>query len=336
MRRASLVAAALAALVAVASTTAPRLAHADEEPEPESLTGKYSSYEQESIDAASESLGTSIDLDAEGKTLERVDIVTLEVFEKRDPIPRIANVLHVVTRPYVVAREVLLKVGAPYRRVVADEVARNLRLLPPLSLVIVVPMRGSAPDKVRLVIVTKDVWSLRASWNISVTPGGVENFLLQPSETNLFGTHHSVSATYIRLPESYTLGAGYAIPRLLGSRVAVSANAGLLMNSRRGEPEGSFGGLSVGQPLFSTRTKWAWTATGSWRNEVTRRYVNARLANFDALRTPADTSDDVPYQYRTDSAAASLGATRSFGWRTKNDFSVAVELSRRAYHTIDT
>src|SRR5689334_15893825 len=79
---------AAAWLVAVA--LAPAVARA--EGEPKTISGQYSPYEQASIDQALATLGTGLDPQPEGKTVEGIDVVTFDVIEPRDPAPRILNV----------------------------------------------------------------------------------------------------------------------------------------------------------------------------------------------------------------------------------------------------
>ncbi|HEU4536906.1 MAG TPA: hypothetical protein VFS00_22440, partial [Polyangiaceae bacterium] len=287
---------------------------------PESRTGAYSPYERSTIERVLARRGGSIEPAPEGKTIEAVDIEVLEVIEDRDPAPGFLNVLHHRSRDYVVRREVLLRPGEPYQKVVVDETARNLRRLPPLSLVVCVPTRGSAPGKVRLLVIVKDIWSLRLSTDVSYTSGGLEGLLLAPVEINLLGTQQSVGASFGYAPESYTVGLQYGVPRLFGSRVATSASGGVYVNRDRGEPEGSTGAFEVGLPLYSTRTPWAWSATASWSERVVRRYVNAVLGRFDAEATPAE--DGIPFQYRARSNFGRAFVTRSFGWAQKLDLSL--------------
>ena len=135
------------------------------------------------------------------------------------------------------------------------------------------------------------------------------------------------------LPESYTLGGRYGIPRLLGSRVAVLADANIIVNRRTNRPEGSFGALSVGKPLFSTLTEWSWQTSAAWRYEVLRRYSQARLSTFNARLTPQD--DAIPFEYRGDRLAAAASVTRSYGWAIKNNLTPGFEMSRRVYATFD-
>jgi hypothetical protein len=301
---------------------------------PVSRTGGYSPYEQETLAAALRDRGTEIDPAPEGKTIEQIEIAPLEVFEPRDPAPGVLNRLHATTRPYVVRREVLVAEGQPYRKVLVDETARNLRQISQLSLVLAVPVRGSAPDKVRLLVITKDVWSLRLNWDISFSSGGLESLTLQPTEANLLGSQQTASVQTQILPESYSLGARYGVPRLWGSRVAMLADANIIVNRRSGQPEGSYGTLSVGKPLFSTLTEWSWQSSAAWRTDVVRRYSQARLSTYDAKATP-DSNDAIPFQYRGARLAASASLTRSFGWAIKNNVTPGFEMSRRVYTTFD-
>src|SRR5262245_31287229 len=106
----------LAALVAGAALPL----QASAEPAVAPKKGKYSRYEQESLDAALAQLHGVIDPNPEGKILEGYAIVTLKVFEPRDFIPRIflgfVNFFHATTRQYVIEREVLLPRGARYEK----------------------------------------------------------------------------------------------------------------------------------------------------------------------------------------------------------------------------
>ncbi len=304
------------------------VARADSPP-PVSRTGAYSRYERETIEMVSRDRKLELDPAPEDKVIEAIDVVSLDVIEPRDPVPGILNLLHHTSRPHVIRRESLLQVGEPYRKVLADETARNLRRYSQLSLVLVLPVRGSAPDRVRLTIVTKDTWSLRLNWDAAFSSGGLERLVLAPTETNLLGYQHTVGAQLSVLPASFETGLRYSIPRVLGSRIAASAATSLIVRREGGHVEGSSGGVSIGQSLFSTRTPWAWNVGASWRNEIVRRYVNASLAIFDSPLT--DRPGDLPFLYRSNTAAASASVTRSLGWALKNDFTLALDYTRRHY-----
>jgi len=323
----------LAALVAVLLVAPSWSAKARAQSAPVTKSFGYSPYEKDTIEEALRELNVRVDPAPEGKIVEDVQTYRIDVFEKRDPIPRFVNVFHALTRERIILREYLQNIGDPYQQLLVDETERNLRGLQQLSLVLAIPLRGSAPDRVRLLIITKDVWSLRLQWDIALSNGGLERLVINPAETNLAGLHQSLGVSYTYLPLSTSLGAYYAIPRILTSRVAAAATVNLTFNNQSGNPEGSYGGVSVGQPLWSTHTDWAWSVTGQWRNEMTRRYSAAKLATFDSDRTPQP--DRIPYEYRSDLVYASAAVTRSFGWAYKNDFIFSFDASHKAYHSDD-
>jgi len=293
----------------------------------------YSPYERDTIKDVLAEKQLEADEKPEGKVIEAVDIVPLEVIEKRDPVPGFLNIFHVTSRRYVIRRELLLEHGHAYRQELADETARNLRNIPQFSLVLVFAARGSKAGHVRLIVVTKDVCSLRVNTSFRLSPGGIEYLVVQPSEENLFGTHHGVFAQAYVQPETVALGAKYQIPRVDGSRILLRADGNVVINRESGNAEGSFGTFTYGQPLYSTRADWSYLAQIAWRYEIDRRYVGGHLAGYDAKSTEAE--EAIPFRYRADVLTGIYGVTRSFGRRTKHDFTFGVEANRRVYRPDD-
>ncbi|KYF50347.1 hypothetical protein BE08_07560 [Sorangium cellulosum] len=296
----------------------------------------YSSYERATLERALARLGATLDPAPEGKIVEGIDVVPFEVIEDRDPAPGFLNWFHALSRPYVIRREVLLSVGRPYEQALADESARVLRGLNQLSLVLVFAVRGSAPDRVRVAVATKDVWSLRLNSNYRFAGGNLEYLFLQPAETNLLGVHHAIAAQIELDPGALSLGVAYAMPRVGGSRVRLRTELNAIIGRETGALEGSSGEFVYGQPLYATEAEWAWEAEITWRDEVTRRFIGTRLATFDAAATPAD--DRIPYRYRSDLLVGGYTVTRSFGGRgaaaasgVKHDVSLGIEASRKVY-----
>jgi hypothetical protein len=302
-----------------------RPARADDAPPPAQRAHVYSSYEDETIAEVLASRGAAEDPDPEGKIVERVDIVPLEVFEKRDVLPRFLNVFHFKSRISVIRRELLFGERDAYRQALVDETLRNLRRLPQLSLVLVVATRGTTPDRVGLLIITKDVWSLRLNWNATYTSGGLELFDAQPAEWNFLGTHQILNGHFQYQPLTYTFGLGYTVPRLGDSRVATVAAVDVVVNQQTGKAEGSLGSVIAGQPLYSALVPWAWDASVAWEDAILRRYVNAHLDDY-----LAPTGRELPFQYNARLYTTTYEATRSFGWDFKHDisFGAGVEISR--------
>ncbi len=324
---------AVSGSLAIALTLAAATALADE-PAP---TKRLSGYEKVALDSALARVKGTIDPSPEGKIVESIETVQLEVFEKRDFIPEIflgfVNWFHVTSKPYVIAREVLQTKGRRYEQALVDETERNLRSTRQVSLVLAAPMIGSAPDRVRLLVITKDIWSLRFNQDFRVAGGNLEYYLAEPSEENFLGTHQSLSARFELRLDTVSFGGHFNVPRLVGSRISADVAAGVIVNRATGVAEGSYGSFSYGQPLYSTRATWAWGSGAAWRHETVRRFIGSKPRTFDSKTTPDD--DKIPFTYGSDSLGGNFNVTRSFGTRVKNDVTVGVTASRNVYRTGD-
>ncbi len=309
-----------------------------------------SDYERQTAEKVLAQRRFSEELSPVGKVVESVELVRLPVVEERDIAPlfmtsdkapgrdpllreeflAFANRPHVISREMVIDREVLLKVGDVYTAELADETERNLRGLGKrLSIVLCLKAKGSSPDKVRLLIVTKDVWSLRFAWDIKASSGGVESLTLAPSETNVAGMHHALTTSYTLSPATHTLSLSYSIPRFGRTYWGAAAKVGVIANRASGDREGAFAEAAVSRPLYTTHTLWGVGISGAYNHDIARRFVNARIATYDAKVTPYD--DRVPFAYTRDVASVSASVSRSFGVKYKVDFNFGATYVSNVY-----
>ena len=330
MRRgaATLVQRSLSFSLLLAFALAPRTAAAD----PRSLTGAYSDYEQQAVRDAQAQVGGALDPAPEGKIIERIEIVRLDPIDAHDGIPTAVDVVHTTSRPWVLRRELLVREGDAWHGVAVDESARNLRKLSQLSLVVCVPLVGSAPDRVRLLVITKDVWSLYVDLDLAVTGGGIESLTLEPKEANIAGLQHTALGRFVLEPKTFALGASYQIPRLDGRYLGLAVDGNVVVNRESGQLEGSYGSASIEKPLVTSHTEWAWGFGTTFADRVRRRYVNAAVATF----TPdAPGAAPVPWVYRERTFEEHAKLTRSFGWETKNDLSLGASLQHAKFGVLD-
>lgn len=337
----------------VLSSAAPARAQSQSESRPTSRTSEYSPYEKEAAQIALKQLEMKVDPSPEGKKIRKVTSVRLQVLEPRDPGPELLrpvpllsplgryitkpmlNWLHITTKEYIIRRELLLKEGDAYQQIMIDETARNIRSRMPfqVSLVVILPIQTDEPDTVDVLLLTKDIWSLRLSFNIVGTANGVEDFVFVPQETNFLGLQHTVSTNFRYQPETLAFGLGYKVPRFGFSWIGAGASAGVIFNRRSGSPEGASVGFSVGKSLYSTRAEWAYDADIGYSAGVSRRYSSAQVLLFDSRLTPE--RDGIPWQYKAQSFSTSASLTRSFGWALKNNFSLSANATTASYSTFD-
>lgn len=328
---------------------------------------QLSEYEKESIRIALKRVGGQRDPNPEGKRIEDIEIVTLEVFEPRDPLPEFVNVFHATTRDYIIEREVLLGRGDRYNQKLVDETERNLRAFAQLSVVLLVPIRGSTPEHVRLLVVTKDVWSLRISWQPQFYNGKITSLTLSPSETNIFGTHQVATLNLGLTANTYSLGASYFVPRIGGSRVHAYLSGSVRFNCLSHRQEGGTGYFEYGQPLYSSLAQWSWRVAASWYDLVQREFAGGHsicsggtsrritlsepVAPYDTIPAQRlapsrsaragrpgmhgvalrDRRARIPYQYREERHRAQFNLTRSWFRENKLNLAIGIEADRRRF-----
>ena len=302
-----------------------------------------SPYESQSLsDALSETQKTT-DRSPEGKLIDRIHVISLDVVEARDPAPGFLNWFHSTTRPSIIAREVLLRRGDTYSPQLVDESERNLRQLTQLSVVLLVPVNSPRPGHVSLLAITKDVWSLRVNWAPRFAGGTLDQFVFQPTENNLLGSAQAVYTQFHFARHNYAAGVGYRIPRLFGSRIDAEISADAIVNCQSGKTEGSRASFRYGQPLYSTRTRWSWLTSVVWSDSVRRPAggnqraficsggtTHLALLPNNPQAVDAGTAGSVPLQYRKRSQAGIISVTQSFGRPNKIDVSFGIEARRTA------
>lgn len=266
---------------------------------------------------------------AQGRTIESIHVFTQDPLTEEDPWPLWGNLFHVTSQAYVIQRELLFAEGDSYDSSLVQESARNLRNQGAgvLLLALVLPMEGSAPDKVRILVVSRDIWSLRTNTNFQVV-GGVVNFAaLSLSENNILGRHKQGAITSLWEQDTLRVGEYYADPRLLGSRVALSESAAAIFNHDNGDFEGYSVGVGVSKPLFSLRTPWGWSMSASGVRLIERRFQGSDVLQL----SNEETGEQVPFVYRYQSWGAGVSNTTSLGVRHKSNFTTGYSLANSRY-----
>ncbi|HEY5960542.1 MAG TPA: hypothetical protein VIV60_28510 [Polyangiaceae bacterium] len=299
---------------------------------------KLSPYESDVLARVLEQRRLAVDPQPEGKTVASIVVVPLDMIEREDPLPRWVNFIHTTSRASVIEREVLLLPHKAYDQRVIDESARNLRTLRQLSLVLILPVKAEEPGQVNLLVITKDVWSLRPNFAFSIRNGTIETLTIQPSEENVAGTHLRLGGTYSYDLSTNTFGAIASHQRLWGSRIRTSIGVNAIQFRDTGHIEGSSGTFLFGQPLYSTRTEWAWGTSLAWLNRMARPMLSNTSGAY-APRLYRDPSvpgaAPIPYRYHVRSWSWQTAVTRSYGTSHKFNISVGLEALARTFDADD-
>ena len=230
-------------------------------------------YEQSLIDRTLESLGLTPDPEPEGKIVEDIIVQRYPVIEPTDPWPDFLNIFHVTTKHYIVFQELLFSKGARYDPDKVLESERNLRDYSMLfSVVRFATARGEQPDRVKVVVITKDIWSLRLNMDFNIGGGVLDHFTLIPTEQNFLGLNQRVSLYTSVNRDTFSVGQTYEVPRLIGSRWSLSEALVMRLNQDSEKTEGGMGYLRVARPLFSLATRWGTLLEGNFDLGTQRQY----------------------------------------------------------------
>ena len=182
-----------------------------------------------------------------------VDVRVLDVFEPStdgdDPlVHRVANRLHVNTRPRVIERELLFESGDAYDSRALAESERRLRQHNAIYDACIVPVRvrGGVVD---VAVITRDVWTLSAGAGISRS-GEANTIRFGVEDVNFLGSGRLLDLQYTDDPDRTEQRFRFQDPALLGTR----AELALMIADRS---DGYRNTLDVARPFFSFDTRWS-------------------------------------------------------------------------------
>lgn len=254
--------------------------------------------ERQSMRRAITARGYELEPQPWGKVVGSIRVYNEDVFAERTPL-RFFNTFHVTSKEHVVRAEVILRPGEVWDQKKIEETARRLRDPIFTSVIAVVPVKSREPGKVDILVVTRDIWSLRFNTTYTYQSGRLTDLGASISENNFLGRRVLIAATMQMNQGSIQTGPLFLDKNFLGKHLyfRVSANAilnrGALLGTNIGLPgtpgdpdgvgrsgfdiEGSNSVITLSRPLFSLATKWATGITVSHGDEISRRFRGTSL-----------------------------------------------------------
>lgn len=257
-----------------------------------------------------------------GKRIGSILIYASEVFgEESLFFLRAANHLRIKTRDSVIREELLLKEGDFFDWGLVEENELHLIGSGFSSVVVIVPvepLEKDRSDEVDLLVVTRDIWSLRLSSDFE-TAGSVLNYaFLSLTDTNLFGYNKRAQFSFLLRQRDYDVGARYTDPNLVGERYLLDLNQGFVMNRESGDLEGHYAGIFFGLPLYSRRSTFGYDLSLSYRSDVYRNLIGEDIAPFEI--DGVEEEGVIPWEYPRLSVSGSAIFKRAYGYKYRNIF----------------
>jgi hypothetical protein len=210
-------------------------------------------------------------------TVTSVQVQREDIFDRSDSaswIARGANVLHVVTKPKIVDRELLIREGQPYDSVTAAETARNLRKLGIFRAVSVDSVRDSSGVVER--VTTRDSWTTQPYVSFKST-GDQVTWGVGIAEKNLLGYQTKISLRYTKDPDRSTTNVEVNVPRVLWNRVGFTGVTNQLSDGRNAR-------VTISSPFLSLSSPWSLTFDGRSNDEDVLRFFEGEEVASDTAR----------------------------------------------------
>ncbi|MBL4632715.1 MAG: BamA/TamA family outer membrane protein [Kofleriaceae bacterium] len=283
------------------------------------------SYERNALQWALELRKLRIEKKPEGKRIGELHIINLDVFGKAEGFLRYVNFLHITTREHVIAREVLLQAGDDWDEALLTESIRRVKDPLFTSLVVMVPVKSSDPDKVDVLVVTRDVWSLRANSIFEVFQGTLTGLRLSVAENNIVGLRKHGAFVFDMDLGKISIGPQYIDKALWGTRLKLNSRFRTIFSRKDRDFEGTSSHFSLNYPLWSLREKWGGDVRFSHFDAPVRVFQGTEVQLLDN----PDTSEveEIARIYRDRRMAFRTSAVRSIGKSVKQQFTLGHEFS---------
>jgi outer membrane protein assembly factor BamA len=212
---------------------------------------------------------TFAELEAAGAVIGDIEVITNDIFDMDDPrennfLYRLANTLHVKTRPSVIRRQLLFQVGDPVSARLIDETERLLRNNDYINDVQIraVAVHGNV---VAIQVKTRDTWSLQPGGSFS-REGGENKTGISISEQNLLGTGISIGFSEVsdvdRSGTEFEFGQQHAF-----------GNSWTSIDAKLADYEdGHNNQFGIQRPFYALDTRWAAGITGNEFRQVDSIY----------------------------------------------------------------
>jgi len=275
-------------------------------------------YEREVSLTLIEREGWSLDLEPDGKRVRQVHTLRLPVFLAGEGAWLTGlNHLHVTTKPHIISRESRLSPQGRYTAESALETERNLRgtgLFTFVQVVAAQPRRQhdappvTSSDEVDVLIVTRELWSLRLESSFEYLGEGLNSLSLSLTERNLAGQRQQLSLQASLTPFTISTGLSWMDPRF-GPDLSAGVNAGVIWGRESGAREGEYIGLSVARPLYHQDQPWALSVAAQGVQRLSRL-----TRGVEVLRDEPNEAGEapLPIEWYARSYSLSLGATRQW------------------------
>ncbi|HMG54642.1 MAG TPA: hypothetical protein VK601_14195, partial [Kofleriaceae bacterium] len=250
-------------------------------------TATLSSLERGSVARALAARGYEPEPAPWGKVIGAVRIYNEEVFAEPAPLLGFFNNFHITTKESTIRAEAVVAPGQVWDQARIDETARLIRDPLFTSVVAVLPVKAAAPGTVDVLIVTRDIWSLRFNTAYTYQQGKLTNLTTSLSENNFLGRRDVLSAAMTMDQGAMAIGPLFIDKNLLGEHLDLRARVDDILTRddltkhSTVHSEGSDSTITLTRPLWNLASEWAAGASFTHRFAIDRQFLGTQLRPYD-------------------------------------------------------
>ena len=300
-----------------------------------------SGLERLSMRRAIEARGFVVEPSPWDKVIGKIHIYNEDVFAEKNRWLQFLNHFHYTTREKTIRVDLVAEEGDRYTQEIVEETARHLR--DPLfsSVIAIIPVKSREDGKVDLLVVTRDIWSLRLNTQYTFQQGTLTNLATSLSENNFFGSRTVLAAALTMDQGAILAGPLFIDKNLVGQHLELRARVNTIVNRDRffdgdWDTEGSSSEIRVSKVLWRLSSEWGGSATFSHRYAIERSFLGLDLRPVYCPDDPTATrcqfisrtqaemlpaGDVLPLTYRQKKWSVTAAATRQWGTRLKHQVS---------------
>lgn len=311
--------------------------------------GTFSSLERESILRVLAAKHFEPEPQPWDKVIDRVTIVNEEVFAEPNWL-QFFNHFHVTTRDWRIRNELTIGVGEVWDQERIEESARRLQDPLYTSVVALLPVRSNQDGHVGLVVITRDVWSIRLNTQYTFQQGALTNLTFSLSENNFLGVRDVLSFVVAMDPGSIAIGPLFIDKDFLGQHLDLRVRGSHIVTRKVGKQfdptaqmlfpipgdphglqdggtlhsEGADASISLERPLWSLASKLGGAAAFAWKDSIVRSYTGSHGDPYELFTDPGS---GLPYEFRRRTWSLTASMTRQWGAALKHRLSAGYSLS---------
>jgi len=314
----------------------------------------FSSLELLTVRRSLAALGLEIESAPWDKVVRKIRIYNEDVFAERNWLA-FFNYFHYTTTDKTIRSLLTINEGEAWNDELIAESARNLKDPLFTGIVVLLPVKSAEPGTVDLLVVTRDIWSLRLNTRYGIQQGTLTDLAISLSENNFLGRRKTIALSFLVDQGAITTGPLYIDKNFLDEHLDFrfgmgriftrqsldviaedppdsntfmrmpSGDPGGLQDEHKFHGEGSYATVALTKTLWSLASQWGAGASFSYRNAINRSFRGTGLRAVDNPDTP-----EVEYlarEYRMRSWNVNGSVTRQWGKQWKNQIEVGYAVS---------